>query len=86
MTGLWNWRRSTTWRSSPGSTTRPPGLRAVGNADGWTLAPPDNLEDYGDFVHAVVDRYRGRSATTRYGTSSTSTPNGAINRLTLKPT
>lgn len=34
--------------------------RAVGNADGWTLAPPDNLEDYGDFVHAVVDRYRGR--------------------------
>lgn len=34
--------------------------RAVGNADGWTLAPPDNIEDYGDFVHAVVSRYRGR--------------------------
>ncbi|MHB0857526.1 MAG: cellulase family glycosylhydrolase [Anaerolineae bacterium] len=34
--------------------------RAVGNADGWTLAPPDDYEDYGDFVYAVVSRYRGR--------------------------
>ncbi|MHB1296388.1 MAG: cellulase family glycosylhydrolase [Anaerolineae bacterium] len=34
--------------------------RAVGNAEGWTLAPPDNYEDYGDFVYAVVSRYRGR--------------------------
>lgn len=34
--------------------------RAVGNADGWTLGPPDNFEDYGDFVYAVVSRYRGR--------------------------
>jgi hypothetical protein len=25
-----------------------------------TLAPPDNFEDYGDFVEAVVDRYRGK--------------------------
>jgi len=33
--------------------------RAQGN-DGGTLAPPDNLEDYGDFVEAVVRRYRGR--------------------------
>jgi len=33
--------------------------RAVGEARG-TLAPPDNYEDYGDFVAAVVKRYRGR--------------------------
>lgn len=25
-----------------------------------TLAPPDNFEDYGDFVEAVVDRYQGK--------------------------
>ncbi|HUS94174.1 MAG TPA: hypothetical protein VMZ24_03245 [Patescibacteria group bacterium] len=25
-----------------------------------THAPPDNFDDYGDFVEAVVDRYRGR--------------------------
>lgn len=34
--------------------------RAMGNAEGWSLAPPDNLDDYGDFVAAVVGRYRGR--------------------------
>ena len=34
--------------------------RAIGNAEGWTMAPPDDLEDYGDFVYAVVSRYRGR--------------------------
>jgi hypothetical protein len=34
--------------------------RAVGNAEGWSLAPPDDLDDYGDFVAAVVERYRGR--------------------------
>ncbi|MFO7697339.1 MAG: cellulase family glycosylhydrolase [Anaerolineae bacterium] len=34
--------------------------RSVGNAEGWTMAPPDDFEDYGDFVHAVVSRYRGR--------------------------
>ncbi|HID88063.1 MAG TPA: hypothetical protein EYP55_11950, partial [Anaerolineae bacterium] len=33
--------------------------RAAGDAAG-TLAPPDDFEDYGDFVHAVVSRYRGR--------------------------
>jgi len=33
--------------------------RAQGNAVG-TMAPPDNLNDYGDFVEKVVRRYRGR--------------------------
>jgi hypothetical protein len=33
--------------------------RADGNARG-TLIPPDDYDDYGDFVHAVVSRYRGR--------------------------
>jgi len=33
--------------------------RAHGDAAG-TLAPPDNLDDYGDFVEAVVRRYQGR--------------------------
>jgi hypothetical protein len=33
--------------------------RAAGDADG-SFAPPDNLDDYGDFVEAVVRRYRGR--------------------------
>lgn len=33
--------------------------RQVGNAPGWTMGPPDNLQDYGDFVAAVVGRYRG---------------------------
>ena len=33
--------------------------RAAGDATG-TLAPPDDFADYGDFVHAVVSRYRGR--------------------------
>ena len=26
----------------------------------WLQTPPDNLEDYGDFVNAVVKRYRGQ--------------------------
>lgn len=26
----------------------------------WAATPPDNFEDYGDFVHAVVSRYRGK--------------------------
>jgi hypothetical protein len=34
--------------------------RAVGNAEGWTKAPPDDLADFGDFVYTVVDRYKGR--------------------------
>jgi hypothetical protein len=33
--------------------------RAKGNEAG-PLAPPDNLDDYGDFVEAVVRRYRDR--------------------------
>ena len=33
--------------------------RADGDARG-TFAPPDNLNDYGDFVAAVVERYKGR--------------------------
>ena len=33
--------------------------RAEGNAMG-TLAPPDDFEDFGNFVHAIVRRYRGR--------------------------
>ena len=33
--------------------------RADGDARG-TLIPPDDYADYGDFVHAVVSRYRGR--------------------------
>ncbi len=34
--------------------------RSQGSAPGWTKAPPDDLTDYGDYVHAVVSRYRGR--------------------------
>jgi len=33
--------------------------RAEGN-DVGTYAPPDDLQDFADFVHAVVSRYRGR--------------------------
>ena len=33
--------------------------RAEGN-EGGTLAPPDDYADYGDFVYAVVSRYKGR--------------------------
>jgi hypothetical protein len=33
--------------------------RAQGN-DAGTFAPPDNLDDYGDFVEAVVRRYKDR--------------------------
>ncbi len=33
--------------------------RAEGDAAG-TYAPPDNLDDYGDYVYAVASRYRGR--------------------------
>lgn len=33
--------------------------RADGDAQG-SYAPPDDFEDYGDFVEAVVSRYRGR--------------------------
>jgi hypothetical protein len=37
----------------------PAWTRAAGNELG-TLAPPDDYADYGDFVYAVVSRYRGR--------------------------
>lgn len=39
---------------------RPPTWsRKMGNAPGWTMAPPDNYDDFGDYVYAVVSRYRG---------------------------
>ncbi len=38
----------------------PAWTRKVGNAPGWTMGPPDNYEDFGDFVYAVVSRYKGR--------------------------
>jgi len=34
--------------------------RARGDEPGWDKAPPDDYDDFGDFVHAVVSRYRGR--------------------------
>jgi len=34
--------------------------RSVGDAPGWTMAPPDDPNDFGDFVWTVVDRYKGR--------------------------
>ncbi|HDN79274.1 MAG TPA: hypothetical protein ENG33_02255 [Chloroflexi bacterium] len=37
----------------------PAWTRADGDARG-TFAPPDNFEDFGDFVYTVVSRYRGR--------------------------
>jgi hypothetical protein len=40
--------------------TPPAWSRSMGNAEGWTLAPPDNYEDFGDFVYTVVSRYKGR--------------------------
>jgi len=40
--------------------TPPAWSRRQGDAPGWTLAPPDDFADYGDFVHAVVSRYKGR--------------------------
>lgn len=38
----------------------PAWTRAVGDTPGWEMAPPDDLDDYGDFVATVVGRYRGR--------------------------
>ena len=37
----------------------PSWTRAAGDAAG-TYAPPDNYDDFGDFVAAVVERYKGR--------------------------
>jgi len=40
-------------------STPPKWSRAQGDAVG-TFAPPDNYADFGDFVHTLVDRYKGR--------------------------
>ncbi|MBN1138932.1 MAG: hypothetical protein JXM73_20270 [Anaerolineae bacterium] len=40
--------------------SNPPEWSRARGADAGTFAPPDNLDDYGDFVEAVVSRYRGR--------------------------
>lgn len=40
-------------------STPPSWTRAQGDAVG-TFAPPDNYEDFGDFVYALVSRYQGR--------------------------
>ncbi len=40
-------------------STPPSWSRARGDEVG-TFAPPDNYEDFGDFVYALVERYRGR--------------------------
>jgi len=40
-------------------STPPSWSRAKGDANG-TFAPPDNYEDYGDFVYQLVNRYKGR--------------------------
>ena len=40
-------------------STPPAWSRARGDEVG-TFAPPDNYDDFGDFVYALVDRYKGR--------------------------
>ena len=40
-------------------STPPSWSRAEGDAAG-TFAPPDNFDDFGDFVYALVNRYKGR--------------------------
>ena len=40
-------------------STPPSWTRAKGDEVG-TFAPPDNYEDFGDFVYALVNRYKGR--------------------------
>lgn len=40
--------------------SNPPAWSRAGGDLRGTFAPPDNLEDYGDFAHAVAARYRGR--------------------------
>ena len=40
-------------------STPPKWSRAAGDANG-TFAPPDNYNDFGDFVYTLVSRYRGR--------------------------
>jgi hypothetical protein len=43
----------------PRLSNPPAWTRAAGDAAG-TYAPPDELSDWGDYVHAVVSRYKGR--------------------------
>ena len=43
----------------PRLSNPPAWARAEGDAGG-TYAPPDDLTDWGDYVHTVVSRYRGR--------------------------
>jgi hypothetical protein len=38
----------------------PPKWSRADRSEDGTFAPPDNLEDYGDFVEAVLRRYKGR--------------------------
>ena len=40
--------------------SNPPEWSRAQGADAGTFAPPDNLDDYGDFVEAVASRYQGR--------------------------
>jgi polysaccharide biosynthesis protein PslG len=40
--------------------SNPPEWSRAKGAEAGTFAPPDNLNDYGDFVEAVVSRYRDR--------------------------
>ncbi len=34
--------------------------RDSGDEPGWEMGPPDDPEDFGDFVYTIVSRYRGR--------------------------
>jgi hypothetical protein len=40
--------------------SNPPAWSRAAGDDTGTYAPPDDLQDYGDFVQTVVSRYRGR--------------------------
>ncbi len=40
--------------------SNPPAWSRVAGNDLGTMAPPDDYDDYGDFVYAVVSRYKGR--------------------------
>jgi len=40
--------------------SNPPSWSRAQGDEGGTLAPPDDLDDYGDFVETVVRRYQGR--------------------------
>ena len=70
--------------SSRGSTSSPPGRAKTAPSNG----PPDNYQDYADFVSAFVNRYgrgldrRPRRRPSRSGTKSTSTASGAARRST----